>query len=79
MQGVVKSWLPISITATITAATVIHIVNPKSNTTRDVTITNSAADPTNHTAPIETNSLGTRTFLVTDVAPDGTGSITFPV
>ena len=79
INGEVKSWFPIQITATITAATVYYIVNTKNNVTREVTLTNTEADLSNFTAPTDTNSLGTRTFMVTDVAPDGIGSTTFPV
>ncbi|KAL9629961.1 MAG: hypothetical protein Q9164_006645, partial [Protoblastenia rupestris] len=72
-------WFTLNFTATITAETVVNVVNTKRNTTRTTTITNSEADLSNYTAITDTNSAGTRTYLVTDVAPDGSGSTTFPV
>lgn len=68
-------WSPISITATFTAATVLHIVNPKNQSTRTTTIIHESLDLKSHPAPTDTNSAGTRTTKLTSYDMHGRTSI----
>lgn len=54
-------WSQKSVTATITAETLMFVVNRMYNTTKTTTITNTEVDLSDYTAVSDTNSAGTRT------------------
>ena len=66
-------WSQIPVSATITAETVVTIINKRKNSTRVEIVTNTEADLTNFTKPIDVGSDGTRTQLVTDLNARGDG------
>ena len=66
------AWKPFSVTATITAETIIHVVNKYNNNTRTETITNKEANPTEYKRT-DVNSAGTRVASIS--VWDGSKSI----
>ena len=70
-------WDPVSITETVTAETIVTVINRKKNTTSFSTIPNPSWDPSKHPKPTDLNSDGTRTAIITDMAPFGSSSTTY--
>lgn len=57
-------WSQLSITATITAETIMVVVNSRSNSTRTTTLTNPEVDLKDYTPGTDLNNAGTRTTSV---------------
>ena len=74
------TWSPLTVTATVTAETVLHVVNERDNITRTTTVTNTEADLANHTQVGDVNSGGTRTATVVLSTSNivTTHTVTFP-
>ena len=74
------TWSPQTITATVTAETIVFVVNKQLNSTRSLTITNTEVDLTNYTRISNTNSAGTQTQLLTLTTSNSvtTHTVTFP-
>ena len=70
-------WDPVSITETVTAETIVTVINRKRNTTTFSTVSNPSWDPSKHPKPTDLNSDGTRTAVITDMAPFGSSSTTY--
>lgn len=70
-------WDPVSITETVTAETVVTVINRKKNTTSLSTKSNPSWDPSKHPKPTELNSDGTRTALIAQMAPSGSSMTTY--
>ncbi|MDI1490443.1 MAG: hypothetical protein OHK93_001646 [Ramalina farinacea] len=81
-QLTINYWTPLSIATTITAETVVTIINKKSNSTRVTTVTNQEVDFSKYPKPTNLNSDGIQTTLITDVDERGSGfttiTLTFP-
>ena len=67
-------WSTLPVSETITAATVITVINKRTNSTRVITETNSEINLDDYPRPTNTNSDGTVTVKVTDLASDGKGT-----
>ena len=67
-------WHTQQIAATVTAATVIYIVDQNQQTISTKTVTNTELDLANRTTPTDVNSAGTRTTKITASSLDGVGS-----
>lgn len=70
-------WDPVSITETVTAETIVTVINRKKNTTSFSTVSNPSWDPSKHPKPTDLNSDGTRTAVITDMASFGSSSTTY--
>ena len=57
-------WTQLSIATTITAETVVTVINNRTNVTRTTTISNTEVDLSQYTIPNNTNSAGTITTSV---------------
>lgn len=58
------TWSKKFITTTITAETLLFVVNRRTNSTKTTTVYNTEVDLTNYTALTNTNSAGTQTTSV---------------
>ena len=67
-------WHTQQIAATITAATVIYVVDQNQQTISTKTVTNTELNLANITTPTDVNSAGTRTTVITASSLDGVGS-----
>ncbi|KAL2057680.1 hypothetical protein ABVK25_002064 [Lepraria finkii] len=74
------SWQQKFITTTITAETLLFIVNKRTNSTRTSTVTNTEVDLRSYTPLTNTNSAGTRTtsFVLTNDNGVSTHTLAFP-
>ena len=68
-------WEEEKVAETLTAETVVTIINKKQSKTRVTTITNSEIDFDKYPLPTATNEAGTRTFVIDEYAPQGTGYV----
>ena len=71
-----NKWRAVPASKTITAETVVTIINNKKGTTRTTTITNEEEDLSEFTKPADTNEEGYRTHTIVDIDSAGTGSTT---
>ena len=67
-------WHTQHIAATVTAATVIYVVDQNQQTISTKTVTNTELNLANITTPTDVNSAGTRTTKITASSLDGVGS-----
>ena len=67
-------WHTQQIAATVTAATVIYVVDQNQQTISTKTVTNTELNLANITTPTDVNSAGTRTTKITASSLDGVGS-----
>ena len=63
----INNWTPLPVTETITAETIVTVINQKKGTTRTTTITNEEADLSGFTKPADINEEGYRTYEIVDV------------